>query len=75
MNILGSNISYIENLYEKYLKDSNSVDVSWQQFFKGFDLALQFNTKFKSSTSNKNRIQKEVGVRFLIEAYRNRGHS
>ena len=31
-------IASIEGLYEQFLKDNNSVDPSWQQFFKGFDI-------------------------------------
>ena len=30
----GANQSYIEDLYESYLEDPNSVDASWQEIFK-----------------------------------------
>ena len=34
-------IDTIESLYLDYRKDPESVDESWQQFFKGFDFARQ----------------------------------
>ena len=30
----GSNATFIEDLYERYLENPESVDVSWQQHFK-----------------------------------------
>ena len=33
--LFGGNSLFIEELYDRYLKDRNSVDVSWQQFFDG----------------------------------------
>ena len=27
----------IENLYQQFLEDENSVDESWKQFFNGFE--------------------------------------
>ena len=29
--------SSIEDLFQQYLKDSNSVDSGWQKFFEGFE--------------------------------------
>src|SRR3954462_10705210 len=34
-----ANADYVEALYERYLKDPRSVDVNWQAFFAGFELA------------------------------------
>ena len=34
-----ADVNAIENLYEMYLKDSESVDLGWQKFFEGFDFA------------------------------------
>jgi 2-oxoglutarate dehydrogenase E1 component len=33
--LFGGNSLFIEELYDRYLKDRNSVDTSWQQFFDG----------------------------------------
>ena len=34
-----SDISYIDNLYSQYKSDPLSVDVTWQKFFEGFEVA------------------------------------
>jgi len=41
----GANQSYIEDLYESYLEDPNSVDASWQEIFKTLpkSTALEFD--------------------------------
>lgn len=36
-HIYGGNADYVESLYEQYLKDSNSVSASWQQYFSQLD--------------------------------------
>ncbi|SNR53575.1 2-oxoglutarate dehydrogenase E1 component [Hymenobacter mucosus] len=33
---------YIDQLYQSYKTDPQSVDVSWQKFFEGFDFAQQY---------------------------------
>ena len=35
--IANADTAAISDLYESYLQDPNSVDISWQNFFKGFD--------------------------------------
>src|SRR3982751_1818213 len=32
----GANIAFIEELYEKYQSDPNSVSPSWREFFRGY---------------------------------------
>jgi 2-oxoglutarate dehydrogenase E1 component len=39
--VANAHISYIDELYESYKKDPQSVDNSWQKFFEGFDFSLQ----------------------------------
>ena len=61
----------IESLYIKYKSDPNSVDVTWQKFFEGFD----FSKQFYGDTSNvPEQFEKERNVLNLINAYRTRGH-
>ncbi len=65
--------SAIEELYQLFLKNPESVDKSWQQFFAGFELGVkQFPIK-SSPTSIKN-IDKEFAILNLIHGYRQRGH-
>ena len=33
--------AYIEEMYKQYKANPNSVDSSWQYFFKGYDFAEQ----------------------------------
>ena len=37
----GQNYSYIQSMYEAYLKDPKSVHISWQSYFKNIDLNLE----------------------------------
>ena len=65
-----TDIETIEALYRDYLKNPGSVDISWQQFFKGFEFARHdFRDQLASET-----LDKEFKVINLIDAYRKRGH-
>ncbi len=58
----GANAAYIAEMYERYLKDANSVDSSWQAYFKGFsDNATQVNKDFKGGAWGRTR-SKIIGV-------------
>ena len=64
----------IEALFQQFLKDSSSVDQSWQDFFKGFDFAkANFNESAGGGILPEN-ISKELKVIALIHGYRQRGH-
>ena len=68
----------IEGLYEDYKKDNQSVDISWQKFFEGFDLAtLKFGedgASMPSTVAGAGVSEKEIQVRNLIFEYRRRAH-
>jgi 2-oxoglutarate dehydrogenase E1 component len=59
----------IDKLYSDYLKNPESVDASWQQFFQGFDFARQ-----NYGNQGGELYDAEVKVLNLIDAYRKRGH-
>src|SRR4051812_46979437 len=81
-------IASVEGLYEQYLKDNNSVDPSWQQFFKGFDFArtnypvevegsapvATAAVSTAASVQIPDNLRKEFNVINLINGYRSRGH-
>ena len=80
--ITNSHPSYIENLYNDFVKDPNSVDADMRKFFEGFDFALSSNIAAPAkngstiapdavSTSN---LDKEFSVFRLINAFRKKGH-
>ncbi len=65
-----SNVDAIDQLYQQYKQDPESVDESYRTFFQGFDFA-QKNYQQPSSSGYD---EKEFHVRDLIHAYRQRGH-
>jgi 2-oxoglutarate dehydrogenase E1 component len=60
----------LEQLYQQYRNNPESVDQSWRLFFKGFDLA----TASYGEEAGNPQTQKEFEVIGLIQAYRERGH-
>jgi 2-oxoglutarate dehydrogenase E1 component len=75
-----ADVSQIDSLYQQYLINPDSVEISWKEFFQGFDFA---KTHFPLPTSKANgfaveeegeKVQKEFRVINLINGYRNRGH-
>ena len=66
-----ADVNAIEHLYKSYKQNPESVDLSWQKFFEGFEFA---QTDFSSPSGIPKNFQKEVSVLNLISAYRTRGH-
>lgn len=65
--------NYIEELYQSYKNDPQSVDDSWQKFFEGFEFSQKdFGENGKAQETRVS--SKETQVRNLIQAYRMRGH-
>ncbi len=83
--ITNSSPSFIESLYQDFVKDPQSVDPEFKKFFEGFDFAL---TQGKNGNGQAHRFQrnclikpadgvdwkKELGAYRLILGYRNKGH-
>lgn len=63
--------SLADHLYHQYLSDPSKVEKSWQDFFKGFDLAL---TNYARKSQHPETVDKEFRVLKLIDDYRKRGH-
>ncbi|MFC4263512.1 2-oxoglutarate dehydrogenase E1 component [Ferruginibacter yonginensis] len=77
--ITSSHPSYVENLYNDYIKNPESVDAEFKKFFEGFDFAVNngIATKQTSSVTNNvaiTNLDKEFAVYQLIQAYRKKGH-
>lgn len=74
--------AYLDEMYESYKADPNSVDESWQRFFEGFEFSLQkygeeiLDGKAPAASGglDAEALKKEIGVRKLINGYRQRGH-
>jgi len=76
--ISNAHASYIDELYQSYQQDPESVDESWQKFFEGFNFSLERFGKNGASANGTAAPQipanKEIGVKKLIRNYRRRGH-
>ena len=70
-HLSSSSNSYIDDIYQKYQKEPNSVELSWRHFFEGFEFS-----KENSSINSFDNLQaeKEFNVFRLIQSYRSRGH-
>ena len=66
-----ADVNAIEYLYQSYIKDPESVDLSWQKFFEGFDFARM---NYEDGGEIPENFQKEFKVINLINGYRTRGH-
>ena len=81
--ITNSSPSFIESLYQDFIKDPQSVDPEFKKFFEGFDFAMaqgkngngqatvSKETTFK--TTDGVDWKKELGAYRLILGYRNKG--
>ncbi|RYY47621.1 MAG: 2-oxoglutarate dehydrogenase E1 component [Chitinophagaceae bacterium] len=81
--ITGSHPSYIENLYNDFVKDPASVDTEMRKFFEGFDFAVGAGLQPTNGSAAKatngaavssSQLDKEFAVYQLIQAYRKKGH-
>ncbi|HEY8402943.1 MAG TPA: 2-oxoglutarate dehydrogenase E1 component [Cytophagaceae bacterium] len=77
-----AHVSYIEELYNSYRENPESVDYSWQKFFEGFDFSqIKYGKNGDGQVSTNGHAipegaisPKEVNVHYLIHAYRSRAH-
>ena len=79
--ITSSHPAYIENLYNDFVQNPESVDVDMRRFFEGFDFAVTNNAaapivngKNGAAVATTTNLDKEFGVYQLILAYRRKGH-
>jgi 2-oxoglutarate dehydrogenase E1 component len=68
-HLTSSDSAYIDNLYEEFKADPDSVDESWKMFFKGFEYKFD-----EGGSLNNDQLHKEFNVFRLIQSFRSRGH-
>jgi 2-oxoglutarate dehydrogenase E1 component len=78
-SFLGSvHASFIDDLYQRYLANPDSIEPSWKAFFQGYDFANQGYDGLEADPAISAQIPDEVAKEFkvlnLITAYRTRGH-
>lgn len=71
-----SNQTYIHQIYEDFLKDPNSVDISWRNIFKKWFAEKQFFNSYQSSMTIPLNKSDFVSIKLaqLINAFRIYGH-
>jgi len=85
--ITNSSPSFIDSLYQDFVKDPDSIDPDFRKFFEGFDFAVSnnktgsngaqvINPKDNGAKTEKTDVdwKREIGVYRLILGYRNKGH-
>ena len=72
--IANAHTNYIDELYQSYKEDANSVDASWQRFFEGFEFSQENYTGTPVYSDDMVLNAKEAQVRALIFGYRAMGH-
>ncbi|HEX5668236.1 MAG TPA: 2-oxoglutarate dehydrogenase E1 component, partial [Chitinophagaceae bacterium] len=83
--ITSSHPSFIESLYQDFVRDPEAVDPEFRKFFEGFDFAVSQGVKSPVNGSANGALKleettpgvdfaKELGAYRLILGYRNKGH-
>jgi 2-oxoglutarate dehydrogenase E1 component len=80
-SVMNAHPAFMEGLYSQYLQNPESVDTSWQQFFKGFEFGNSANggasmngASVNTGNATSGISPKELGVATLIDGFRHRGH-
>ncbi|MFN4241987.1 MAG: 2-oxoglutarate dehydrogenase E1 component [Tepidisphaerales bacterium] len=63
-----ANTDYVEQLYQQYRKDPQSVDAEWRTFFAGFELGLTTPAAAEGATSAESAGAESAGVGAAAEA-------
>jgi len=78
-SLSGESRAYLEDIYEQFLSDPNSVSAEWQSFFADIPSLSDYRSgeisNGRSSTDQTGQERKQGAVLRLISAYRTRGHS
>jgi 2-oxoglutarate dehydrogenase E1 component len=85
--ITNSSPAFIENLYEDFVKNPETVDPEFRKFFEGFDFAITQGRNGSNGNRTATKTQevsykttdgvdwkKELGAYRMILGYRNKGH-
>jgi 2-oxoglutarate dehydrogenase E1 component len=67
--------TYVDSLYQDFVKDPSSVEETWRKFFEGFEFGLSSGAgKTSGGELSSERWQKELSVFRMIQSFRTRGH-
>src|SRR4051812_42055390 len=62
-----ANAEYIEQLYEQYRQDPESVDETWRAYFSGFEAA-------GGQSFSAGAVPRTMGIHKMVHAFRDLGH-
>ncbi len=72
--ISNADVAAIDNLYQQYLSDPESVDLGWRKFFEGYEFGDFQRANNGKTVPVSEDVLKEINVLNLIQGYRTRGH-
>jgi 2-oxoglutarate dehydrogenase E1 component len=72
--IYNAHPSFIDNIYQQYKTNPESVDSAWRLFFEGFDFAEKGSEPTTDAAFTMAASIKEFQVIGMINGYRRRGH-
>lgn len=65
------NVEYLDQIYGQFLQDPESIDSSWSNFFKGFEMARQLGVDGGAQSDDSADV---LMISRLIREYRRQGH-
>ncbi|MCS6984821.1 MAG: 2-oxoglutarate dehydrogenase E1 component [Leptospiraceae bacterium] len=71
--LFGEQVSFLEELYEKYRTGSPTLDKEWADFFRALETQPRIFEKVKPAEPAPSLLQ-EMGVQNLLNTYRRLGH-
>ncbi len=73
--VSNADVSFVDELYQLYKNNPESVDYSWQKFFEGYDFSSHSSEGQSFTKMADDAVSdKELKVRDLIYEYRRRAH-
>lgn len=71
--IFNAHPTFIDDLYQRFQQNPDSVEAGWKAFFQGFDFAASGGSQVVPAGVSDD-ITKEFSVISIIHGFRNRGH-
>jgi len=72
--VFNAHPNFIDNMYQQYMNDPQSVEEGWRVFFDGFEFASKQSDSEIEQGAPALSSSKEFSVYAIIEGFRNRGH-
>ncbi len=73
--VFNAHPEFIENMYQNYTANPESVEDGWRTFFQGFEFASSKNGHSNGQVAiEAGQLDKEFAVQAIIHGYRDRGH-